>query len=174
MELSLFSVYNLKVEYPSDWRVKLKDNSSRARGHVAFLASNGSSGIFITWGELHEAKKRFKDSREQAENSLKKMMKERPYGEEGLKILDQRELEVGGHKGFMNHMHLKSLRFGVIPLFARPRLRDIYAVFLHCDESQRFFVIVGDFEPNELDDPWKNLNYYLNSFDCHLKVRVKP
>jgi hypothetical protein len=59
------------------------------------------------------------------------MMKERPYREGRLKISDQRELEVGGNRGFMNHMDLKSLKFGAIPLFARPRLRDIQGCICH-------------------------------------------
>lgn len=171
MDFSIFSVYNLKIDYPSSWRVKLKEKSSLARGHVAFLAPDGNRGIFLTWGELHEARKKFRNPREQAENSLRKMRKDRPYGEDSLKILDQRELEVNGHKGFMNHMHLKSLRFGAIPLFARPTFREIYAVFLHCEESQRFFVIVGDFKPDESDDSWRSLNCCLKSFNCHLKVK---
>jgi len=166
MLYSLFSVYNFKINYPADWKVKLNENASFLNGNVVFFDPNGKESIYITWNELKKAKEKYTSVKEHAQSSLSKMMNEKAnYGK--IKIIEQKAIEVNFHEAYLNHIELSTLRFGLIPLFPKTILHSLISVFIHCEKSQRFFVIIGDSHPNDAENLKEKFQQALKSFNCH-------
>ncbi|MBS7657774.1 MAG: hypothetical protein QXL69_03305 [Candidatus Bathyarchaeia archaeon] len=168
---SLFSIYNFKLNYPVNWRVKLSENASLLDGNVVFFDPEGKASICVTWGELEKAKEKYSSAKDHAQGSLSKMVNEKTTYKT-IKVIAQDSIQVNNHKAYLNHIELSILKFGLIPLFPKSVLHSLISIFIHCEESQRFFVIIGDSHPNDYKDLEEKLHYALKSFNCHLPIET--
>lgn len=168
---SLFSVYNFKLNYPAGWRVKLSDNASFLDGNVVFFDPEGKASIYITWSALKKAREKYSSAKEHAQSSLSKMMNEKT-SYKGIKVIAQKAIQVNAHEAYLNHIELSTLKFGLIPLFPKNILHSLISIFIHCEESERFFVIIGDSHPDNCKELEEKLQQTLKSFNCHLSVEA--
>jgi len=169
LRFSNFSIYDIETKYPSEWEVRLKQGSKKDDGSVIFCPSKSPQCIYIGWGELAKAKSRFGSHKEQAEDSLKRMVKEKKHSRMGVSLLGQRTLIVNGHEAFENHFKAITGDYHmVLPFFTKGIEHEVHSVFLHCEDSGRFLVLVADGPPedsNELNDMFQQT---LDSLRCHI------
>jgi ElaB/YqjD/DUF883 family membrane-anchored ribosome-binding protein len=169
MLYSLFSIYNFKLNYPANWKVKLNENASLLSGNVVFFDPDGKESIYITWNELKKAKEKYTSAKEHAQASLSKMVNEK-INYRKIKVIEQKTMQVNLHEAYLNHIELSTLKFGLIPLFPKTIMHSLISIFIHCEKSQRFFVIIGDSHPNDAEDLKEKLQQALKSFNCHFSL----
>jgi len=168
LQLSKFAAYDIETQYPSEWEVRLKQGSKKHDGSVIFCPSKTPRCIYIGWGELEKARSRFPTYREQAEDSLKRMKKEKKHSRMGVKLLDQRNVKVNGHEAFENHVRAVTGDYHMIlPFFAGGVEHEVRSVFLHCEDSGRFFVLVADGPPEDAGELNSTFQQVLQSLKCH-------
>jgi hypothetical protein len=155
----LFAVYGISMEYPSSWSVEIGP-LKRDQGSVSFRSKHGECSCELTWTPLKEVQKRFRDSREQARKTLDNF-KSRSHVED-LEVLEDRSLLVNGHEAAVVRLRAV-LKTGI---FSRGRLKsEIQVLYLHCDETQRCFVLLS-FGPQE--DKYANIfSHMVYSIKCH-------
>jgi hypothetical protein len=169
LRFSNFAVYDFESKYPSEWEVRFKQGSQKDDGSVIFCPSKSPMCIYIGWGDLTRAKPRFGSCKEQAEDSLKRMVKEKKHSRMGVKLLGQRNLAINGHEAFENHLTAITGDYHmVLPLFAGGVDHEIQSVFLHCENSGRFFVLVADGPPEDSKELGETFQYLLDSLKCHV------
>lgn len=168
LELSSFSAYDIETRYPSNWEVRLKQGSKKHDGSVIFCPPESPRCIYIGWGDLAKARSRFPSHREQAEDSLRRIVKEKKHSRMGIKLLDQKNVTVNGHEASENHFRAITGDYHmVLPFFAGGVEHEVQAVFLHCEDSGRFFVLVGDGSPEDMRELNGVFQQVLGSLRCH-------
>ncbi len=169
MRFSNFSIYDIESKYPSEWEVRLKQGSRKDDGSVIFCPSKSPLCIYMGWGDLAKAKSRYGSPKEQAEDSLGRMRKEKKHSRMGVKSLGQRSLTVNGHEAFENHFRAVTGDYHmVLPIFASGIEHEVQAVFLHCESSGRFFVLVADGPPEDSKELNDTFQHVLGSLRCHI------
>lgn len=174
LRFSNFSLYDIETKYPSDWEVRLKQGSKKDDGSVIFCPTNSPICVYVGWGELEKAKLRFDSHKEQAEDSLKRMAKEKKHSRMGVKLLAQRDFVVNGHDAHENHVKAITGDYHmVLPFFASGVEHEVRAVFLHCKDSNRFFVFVADGPPEDSQELAQVFQQVLDSMKCHI-IEYQP
>jgi hypothetical protein len=169
LKFSNFSLYDIETRYPSDWEVRLKQGSRKDDGSVIFCPANSPLCVYIGWGELGKAKSKFVSHKEQAEDSLKRMVKEKKHSRMGVEILAKRDFTVNGHDAHENHVRAITGDYHmVLPFFASGVEHEVRAVFLHCKNSGRFFVLVADGPPEDSQELNEVFEQVLDSMRCHI------
>jgi len=158
-EYELFAIYGMSIEYPSGWSIEAGP-LKRDQGSVSFRSKGEECSCALTWTPLKEIQKRFRDPWEQARKALDNL-KSRGRVED-LEVLEDRSVLVNGHEAALMRLRA-TLRTGI---FSRGRLRSqIQALYLHCDETQRCFVLFS-FGPQE--DKYADIfNHMTYSMKCH-------
>lgn len=169
MQYSKFSVYDIEASYLSDWEVRLKQGSKKQEGSVIFCPSKSPQCVYMGWGELQKARSKFRTHREQAEDSVNRMVKDKKHSRMGVKLLGQRDLVVNGHEALENHFKAITGDFRmVLPLFAGGVHHEVRAVFFHCTQSDRYFVIVADGPPEDASELNEVMQRVIASLKCHI------
>lgn len=132
-----FEMYGFSLEYPDTWEIELRPHSTAAAGDLAFKSRSGR--VFLTWGSLEKVKKKFGSLDRQAEDGVKKMRKSGAVRR--FEILDHREMNVNGHRSIFNSTRL-TIAAGLMGM--RTAQREVCSLHLHCDPSQKFFVLYAN------------------------------
>jgi len=158
-EYELFAVYGMSIEYPSSWSIEVGP-LKRDQGSVTFRPKGEECSCALTWFPLKEVRKRFRDPKEQARRTLDDF-KGRGHIKD-LEVLEDRSVLVNGHEAAVMRLRA-TLKTG---LFSRSRLKsEIQVLYLHCDETQRCFVLFS-FGPQE--DKYAGVfNHMASSIKCH-------
>jgi len=158
-EYELFAIYGMSIEYPSGWSIEAGP-LRRDQGSVTFRPKGEEHSCVLTWTPLNAVQKRFRDPREQARKALDDF-KGRSHVKD-LEVLEDRSIVVNGHEAALMRLRA-TLKTG---LFSRGRLKsEIQVLYLHCDETQRCFVLFS-FGPQE--DKYANIfNHMACSMRCH-------
>lgn len=162
MEFDTLSMYGFSIEYPSSWRIELDSKSKREKGTVAFKSPE-KIAIFLSWGPLEDAKKRYASSREQAEGSVERMRG--TGGVKDVEVLEMKSLEVNSHEATFTHTRIVMER----PLFVRikPLRQKARSLHLHCQESERYFVLYLVAKEEETDKYAEVFDHMMKSIKCH-------
>jgi len=172
LNFSLFSIYDIEVFYPGDWEVRVKHGSKYIDGSVMFCTQDIHHAVAITigWGSLNEAKKRFKNAEEQAQDSLKRLEKERKYSRAGFEFINQEKLIINTHEAIKISSKIATIDYSmVLPWYTRKVDHEVHSIFFHCPESSRYFVIICDGPPNNALNQNSIFNYMLTTLKCHCK-----
>jgi hypothetical protein len=162
-----FSVYGFSINYPAVCRVEFNPKSKREGGDVVFHFPEKEK-IFISWGDLARARKKFPTVEAQAEHSLKVIAARREV--KNLHRTRQESLDINSHKAQYNGIQLDEVRSSFL-WSAKGRTRKAYSLHVHCDDSSRYFVIYTLPPANMPDDTPDDLGELMlkmvRSFRCH-------
>jgi len=162
-ELENFSVYKFSIDYPSVCRVEFNPKSGRDKGDVVFHFPD-KERIFLTWGDLKIAEKKFDNAEKHAEHSLQAVKKSC-----SVKKMDQIHkdtLMINSHKASYNHVKLDEIQPGIF-VGRRVITHETHSVHLHCNKSSRYFVIYTMLSPKAPEDFDTVFKMMSNSFKCH-------
>jgi hypothetical protein len=131
-----FAVYGLELGYPNDWRVEIRGKSKREKGDVIFQSPAGPR-IFLSWGPLALVAARFAVLEKHADNSLANVKKMQNV--KSLEIVDRRREKINGHDAVYTHAKIVLEQRMMVRKFKSGR--DIQSIHLHCEVSDRYFII---------------------------------
>jgi hypothetical protein len=158
-----FSVYRFSVDYPAVCRIEFNPKSKREAGDVAFHFPDREK-VFLSWGKLEDARKRFATSEDHAEHSLEVTRKSRQV--KNFERVNQDSLEVNSHKAAYNRAKMEELSASFLG-GGRGKKREALSLHLHCERSSRYFVMYTLLSPNAPEDFADLFLDMVHSFRCH-------
>jgi hypothetical protein len=161
--LEKFSVYRFSINYPQVCRIEFNPKTTRQKGDVVFHFPDREK-LFVSWGALRDAKKKFGTVEEQAGRSLKSASKSART--KAPEWVQHDSIEVNSHRGIYNHVRLEESSVGFISSKGRTK-RDVISLHLHCEPSSRYFVIYSmpsRFAPEDFGDLFMKM---VRTFQCH-------
>jgi hypothetical protein len=162
-DLENFSVYGFSIDYPKDCRVEFNPKSRREEGDVVFHFPSKDK-VFLSWGDLEKATKRFKTVEQHAEHSLEKVRK--GSNVKGFERTLQGSLTVNSHTGAYNRVRFQEVTVGFFT-GKKTLPREAYSVHLHCTNSSRYFVIYALVPKGAAEEYEKALMAMVHSLRCH-------
>jgi hypothetical protein len=161
-----FSVYKFSLDYPNVCRLEFNPKSRREAGDIVFHFPDREK-LYVSWGNLEVARKRFKDPQDHAEHGLKTIMRGRGVSEKDSQRETQQSLQINSHDAVYNSVKLGELIPGLFLSKKRIITRRAYSVHVHCDKSNRYFVIYSLVSPNAPEDFGELLLTMARSLTCH-------
>ncbi len=158
-----FSVYKFSIDYPAVCRVEFNPKSRREKGDVVFHFPDREK-VFLSWGALEAAQKKFQTVEAQAEHSIKTVKKSQNV--KNLERVKQDTMEVNSHKAAYNRMKLDEMPAGFFP-GKRVTKHEAHSLHLHCENMSRYFVIYTMLSPNAPADFEELFLKMIGSFKCH-------
>ena len=162
-ELENFSVYKFSINYPSICRVEFNHKNRRDKGDVVFHFPD-KERVFLTWGDLKIAEKKFGNAEKHAERSLQ-AVKNSGNVKKMEQILKD-TLMINSHKASYNQVKIDEIQTGFF-VGKRVVVHETHSIHLHCNKSSRYFVIytmLSSKTPEDFDTIFKLMS---NSFKCH-------
>jgi hypothetical protein len=163
-DFETFSVYNFSIDYPPVCRVEFNPKTRREGGDIVFHFPDREK-VFLSWGNLEKAEKKFETAEKQAEHSLQVVKKSGNVKK--MEKLSSDSLTLNSHKAAYNRVRLDEQSGGLFP-GKRTVPHDAYSVHLHCDKSSRYFVIYTMLSPKAPEDFGDAIFMVMTkSFKCH-------
>ena len=134
-DTDVLRVYGLSFEHPFEARLEFEPTFRREEGSIAVKLPNGPV-VFVSWGQLSNVREKLRSAQDHADYSLERLRK---AAKARFEVVERREMEVNGHVGIFTHVRVMVRARG----FFGTELREIRSVHLHCDKSERYFVIYG-------------------------------
>lgn len=164
-----FALYGFELMIPLGWRVELNPKTGRERGDVAFQSTKGNR-IFVSWGPLAEAQKRFKTLEEHRDTNVQRIRKGPDVTE--VKVSDLSELQIGGHRALGSHV-TATVKAGMMS--RRTAEREVWSVHVHCPKTGRYYVLYSmTRDPTEFEDFPQIFKSVSESFVCHPVQEDEP
>jgi hypothetical protein len=158
-----FSVYNFSIDYPSVCRVEFNPKSRREGGDVVFHFPDKEK-VFLSWGDLEKAQKRFATVEEQAEHGVKNISKSGQV--KNIERIKKDTIDVNSHKAAYNRIKLNQTAGGFFG-GGKSVPHAGYSVHLQCENTSRYFVIYALLSPNAPEDFGDLMQVMIDSFKCH-------
>jgi hypothetical protein len=156
------TIYKFSIDYPSACRTEFNPKNKHNSGDLVFHFPNKEK-VFITWGELEKAKKKFPTLSDYAENSIKQVRKEATVFEREK----QSSISLNSHEALYNQTSVSQPPLGLLGLGRKPVKRGTYSVHLYCEPSARFFVIYALFSGSTDESFRETFMHMAKSFTCH-------
>jgi len=157
-----FALYGFELRIPKTWRVELNPKDTRDTCDVAFHTPKRNR-IFVSWGSLEEANKRFKTLEEHRDWTLSELKKAR--GVKAISITSSGETRICGHRALVTQVSA-SLGGGIM---APPQpVREMGSAFFYCPEGGRYYVVHSQLRfPDEFANFREVFDSLLRSVKCH-------
>jgi hypothetical protein len=155
-------LYGFSMSYPAVCRLEFNPKSTRGAGDVVFHFPDREK-MFLSWGKLEDAKKRFATVEDQAEHSLKRVGQSTQV--RNFDRISHNLLEINSHTGVYNRVEMQ-----VSASFLRSKRttkREALSLHLHCEPKSRYFVIhtmLSSNAPADFEDLFLDM---VRSFKCH-------
>lgn len=157
----VFSMYGFSIEYPDTWEVELNPKADRTAGDVVFKTLRHR--IFLTWGPLEKARKKYGSLDTHAEAGLQKVRKGGDVRK--LETLEHRETNVNGHKAIFNRFRVT---LGVGFFGIRTAYRELSSLHLYCERTGKFFVLYESVVDSDSVTGLETIFEHMkDSFKCH-------
>jgi len=157
----LFTMYGFSINYPDTWEVELNPKSDRNAGDVVFKTIRHR--IFLSWGPLEPAQKKYGSLDRHADAAIQKVRKGGDV--RNLQTLERRDTSVNGHKAVLNRFRVT---LGVSFFAMRTAYRELSWVILHCEKTGKFFVLYESVtESYSATEQELILGQMKDSFKCH-------
>jgi len=163
MDYECFCIYGFGIDYPVDWEAVIDRKLTRMKGTVAFRSAEGME-MGVSWGPLKEAKGKFSSANEQAKDALNRLKKSR--GIINFEILEERSDRIDEHIAVFNHARAE-LAVGRFFGGGARRQTEILSMHVHCDRSERYFVLYGKTTLERTYAHADIFNRMRESFKCH-------
>jgi len=159
----LVALYGFSANYPNNARLEFNPKSRREKGDLVFHINDGFK-IFLSWGSLAEARTRYATAAEQASDSIKRSLKTPRAKLEGNP--ETRSIKILNHDAVFTHVRM-SLERGGFPFGSNRVIQDVYAMHLHCYESERYYVIYAFGRPDISEELGRAIEPIVSSLKCH-------
>jgi len=151
------------MDYPEVCRIEFHPKSMKQKGDVVFHFPDREK-MFVSWGKLDIAQKKFATVEEQAENSLKAISKGAQT--KTMERVKQDSMKINSHKAVYNHVRMEERPRGFFPS-KQKMLRDVLSIHLHCEPTSRYFVIYANPTRNAPEDFEDLFLDMAHTFECH-------
>ncbi len=166
-EFETFCVYGFHTVYPGTWKVEFDPKSDRTKGDVVFKSPERDN-IFLSWGPLERAKKRFSDPEGHLKYSMDKIKKNTRVS--GVEIARKSDFEVLSHRALVSLLNVTFSTPSFNPLKkGKGEVQEVRAMHLHCEDSGRYYVIFGQITLDKSVAHEDIFNNMVQSFRCHGK-----
>lgn len=129
-----FALYGFELSLPKTWRVEFNPRGRREKGDVVFHTPKRNR-IFISWGPLADANKRFKSLEEQRDWGVSDLKKAQNVRD--LTIEQSRETEICGHRALLTQL---SASVGGGFLARKVAKRGTISLYFYCPVGARYYV----------------------------------
>ena len=129
-----FQVYRFALEYPQGCIISFGKKSLRSRGYV-IMELAGTLRILVSWGQIDRILGRFSTTEAHAKHSFSKLSKAADLKE--IRLIENSTVPVNGHDATLTHFAVTS----AYPVFGKYRNRETRSLHVHCEESNRFFIL---------------------------------
>jgi hypothetical protein len=164
-EFEKFSAYKFSIGYPLVCRLEFSPKSRREAGDVVFHFPDREK-IFISWGKLEDAQKKYPTLDGQAEHTIEVMKKN--ANPKTFERLAQDSLNIHSHKAAYNHARFDGYIGGGGLLPRRKTVRkEMLSVHLRCENGSRYFVIYSTPSINAPKDFSDLFLSMVKTFECH-------
>lgn len=144
-------------------RIEFNPKSRREGGDVVFHFPDREK-IFLSWGDLDRAQKKFRTVEEHAKHSVEIIRKSSQV--KNLEKVTQEMLKINSHKAAYNHIKLDEVSMGLFRA-RKSATRQAYSVHIHCDDSSRYFLMYALPSLNAPEDFGELVVRMIKSFKCH-------
>jgi hypothetical protein len=159
----LLAMYGFSAKYPNTARLELNPKTRRHKGDLVLHLEEGHK-VFLSWGSLEEARKRYATAAAQASASIERSVKSARARLDGTP--ETKSLKVRGHDAAYTHARM-SVERGGFPLGSRRVTQDSYSMHLQCDESGRYYVVYAFAPPETSEQLGKIIEPIMLSLKCH-------
>jgi len=162
-----FSMYGFAIDYPSECRVEFNSKSRRENGDVVFRFPENVR-IFLSWGELEKVSKRFPSAEEHANYSLDAMKNGKNV--KNFERVSRDTIPMYSHNSSVNKVKFEEKAPRFFP-GSKDIAREAYSFHLHCDKSNRYFVLYTMAPANDtrFDRIMESMQ---QSFKCHVDTEA--
>jgi len=162
-DYELVALYGFSAKYPKTARLEFNPKSNRKKGDIVFHLEEGFK-VFLSWGSLEEAKKRYPTPAAQASGSVERSVKSMRGKLDGTP--ETRELRIQEHDAVYTHARMFVERGG-FPFGTTRLIQEAYALHVHCEESERYYVIYAFARPEASEELAKAFEPIISSLKCH-------
>jgi hypothetical protein len=159
----LLAMYGLSANYPNNARLELNPKTRREKGDVVFHLEEGIK-VFLSWGNLEDARKRYATAAAQASASIERSVKSTRAKLDGTP--ETKNLKIQGHDATYTHARMFVDRGG-FPFGSRRVTQDSHSMHLQCDESGRYYVVYAFARPETSEQVGKIIEPIILSLICH-------
>jgi len=159
----LLAMYGFSAKYPNNARLELNPKARREKGDVVFHLEEGRK-VFLSWGSLKDARKRYATAAAQASDSIQRSLKSTRAKLDGP--TETKSLKIQGHDASYTHARM-SIERGGFPFGSRRVVQDSHSLHLQCDDSERYYVVYAFSRPETSEEVGKILEPIMLSLKCH-------
>jgi hypothetical protein len=159
----LLAMYGFSANYPNNARLELNPKTRREKGDVVLHLENGIK-VFLSWGSLEDARKRYATAAAQASASIDRSVKSTRAKLDGTP--ETKNLKIQGHDATYTHARMFVERGG-FPFGSRRVTQDSHSMHLQCDESGRYYVVYAFGRPETSEQVGKIIEPIMLSLKCH-------
>jgi hypothetical protein len=156
-------MYGFAIDYPQECRVEFNSKSRRETGDVVFRFPENNR-IYLSWGELEKVTKRFGSPEEHANYSLDAM--EKGKNVRNFQRLFRDTVPLHSHSSSVNKVKFDE-RTPSLLARSKPMPREAYSMHVHCDKSNRYFVLYTMASADEGIRFSRIMESMRESFRCH-------
>jgi hypothetical protein len=160
----LLAMYGFSANCPNNARLELNPKTRREKGDVVFHLKDGIK-VFLSWGSLEDARKRYATAAAQASASIERSVKSTRAKLDGTP--ETRNLKIQGHDATYTHARMFVERGG-FPFGSRRVTQDSHSMHLQCDESGRYYVVYAFARPETSEQVGKIIEPIMLSLKCHM------
>jgi len=162
-EYELLAMYGFSAKYPDNARLELNPKARREKGDVVLHLEEGFK-VFLSWGSLKEARKRYATAAAQASASIERSVKSTRAKLDGTP--ETKSLKIQGHDAAYTHARMFVERGG-FPFGSRRVTQDSHSMHLQCDDSGRYYVVYAFARPETSEQVGKVFEPIMLSLKCH-------
>jgi hypothetical protein len=159
----LLAMYGFSAKYPNNARLELNPKARREKGDVVFHLEEGRK-VFLSWGSLEDARKRYATAAAQASDSIQRSVKSTRAKLDGP--TETKSLKIQGHDAAYTHARM-SIERGGFPFGSRRVVQDSHSLHLQCDDSERYYVVYAFSRPETSEQVGKIFEPIMLSLKCH-------
>ncbi len=159
----LLSLYGFSAKCPNKARLEFNPKSKREKGDLVLHLEKGLK-IFISWGSLEEARRRYATAAAQASDSVQRSIRSTRGKLNGTP--ETRNLKIQGHDAVYTRARML-FEQGSFPFGGRRVTQDAYAMHVHCENSERYYVVYAFARPEVSEELGKIFEPIVSSFRCH-------
>jgi hypothetical protein len=162
-EYELLAMYGFSANYPNNARLELNPKTRREKGDIVLHLEEGLK-VFLSWGSLEDARKRYATAAAQASASIERSVKSTRAKLDGTPEI--KNLRIQGHDAAYTHARMFVERGG-FPFGSRRVTQDSHSMHLQCDESGRYYVVYAFARPETSEQVGKIIEPIMLSLKCH-------
>jgi hypothetical protein len=164
-EFESFSVYGFHTVYPATWKIEFDPKSDRSKGDVSFKSPE-KEVIFLSWGSLEKALKRFSSLEEHVKDSVDRIKKNTRVKK--VETVQTREMTVESHRALYSLLKVTFSTPSLVPFGkGKEEVQEVRSMHLHCDASERYYVMFEQIAPDKSQEHENIFNNMMQAFKCH-------